>query len=157
VIKNSRSHEKAFWFVAFLLVERENFLHAIRSVLLPETLFFTACFGSTSGSSEVVLGKIDFLQRSDPQVSRLRVFWLALMCWLVRTCSSVEQGILPLDVELIRLWDGSISALPPLEHNLREISLRRCLNVGSTKFLHPVGRSIVAADLPLRALFRGFR
>ena len=57
VIKNSRSYEKSLWFVAFLLMERENFLHTVGSVLLPESVFFTACARSvaTFESKEVVL------------------------------------------------------------------------------------------------------
>lgn len=63
--------------------------------------------------------------------------------------------MVPLDVSLINIWDVSVSALPPLEHDLSEISLR--LNLSATKLLHPVSRSVVAAVLPLRALFRRFR
>ena len=51
VIKNSRGNEKSLWFVPFLLMERENFLHTIRSVLLSEMFFFT----STIEIGEVVL------------------------------------------------------------------------------------------------------
>jgi hypothetical protein len=94
VIENSRSHEKAFRFVAFLLMERENFLHAVRPVLLPEaTLFamlFTASFASAACRSKVVPGGIDFLKRSDPQVSRLRILWAWLVHWLISFCSSIE-------------------------------------------------------------------
>lgn len=76
---------------------------------------------------------------------------------LNRLWFSIEQWMLSLDVKLIRVWDLRVSALPPLQHDLRIISLRLCLNMCSTKLLHPIGRSIVAADLPLGALFRGFR
>jgi hypothetical protein len=63
----------------------------------------------------------------------------------------------PLDVELVHLRNRGIGALPSLKHNLSEIGLRRCLSIGPTQLLHPVGRPIVAADLALRALFRRFR
>ena len=79
------------------------------------------------------------------------------MHWLIRLWFSINQWMLSLDVLLIRVWDLRVSALPPFQHNLSIISLRLCLNMCTPKLLHPIGRSIVAADLPLGALFRGFR
>jgi len=133
-------------------MERENFLHTIRSVLLSEMFFFT----STIEIGEVVLWTVNFLELSDSQVSGLRILRAKLMNWLISFLRTIKHQ-LSLDVELVRVWDLSVGALPPLKHDLSKVSLRHLLDMWSTKLLHPIGRSIIAADLPLRALFRGFR
>ena len=122
-------------------------------------MFFSASASSVDFLEivEVVLWLINFFQRPDSQIRWLSIFGALLMLWLIRLWFTTEQRIRLLDVELIHSRDLRVGALPPLQHDLRVVGLRWCLNMWSTKLLYPIGWSIIAADLPLGALFRRFR
>ena len=85
----------------------------------------------------------------------MSVLRLWTMNWSIRNYCITEYRYLLLNIKLIHLRNRRNGPLPSLKHHLGMIGLL-IWSSSSKLFLYPISWPIIATDLSLRSLFRGF-